>query len=216
MSRWVLVVLVLLAPAARAEVVVRIAQEGIDVTATAAPLADVLDGLAKQTGMEIVYDGEPPRQKVSVALQGRSAAEAVQGILEGQGLNYVLVGDSTGLHVKTLILAGEAGKGSSAGSSSRGPSPLARRPPLPPGAGADLMDPGFDELEDEELYDDSDLMDEELLEDEPDEEGPLAPEAAIAPPGSGALPFPGGQPQIYPASPFAPQPFSPQGGEETP
>ena len=215
MSRWVLVVLVLLAPAAQAEVVVRIAQDRIDITATAAPLADVLDGLAKQTGMEIVYDGKPPRQKVSVALQGRSAAEAVQGILEGQGLNYLLVGDPTGLHVKTLILAGEAGKGTSAGSS-RGPAPMARRPPLPPGAGADLMDPGFDEMEDEP-YDDSDLMDEELLEDEPlDDEGPLTPEAAIPPPGSGALPFPGGPPRVYPASPFTPQPFSPQGGDETP
>ena len=34
-------------------------------TATAAPLADVLDRLARQIGMEIVYDGTPPRQRVT-------------------------------------------------------------------------------------------------------------------------------------------------------
>jgi len=214
MGRWVLVALVLTAPVARAEVVVRVAEERVDVTATAAPLADVLDSLARQTGMEIVYDGKPPRQRVTVALEGRSAAEAVQGILEGQGLNYALVADPTGLHVRTLILAGTAGKGPRAGGSSRSPSPLSRRPPLPPGASPGMMDP-LDGLEDEDLYDESDLMDEELLEDEPplDEEEPLAPAAAVPPPGSGALPFPGGQPRVYPASPFTPQPsFGPPPG----
>ncbi len=215
MGRWVLVGLVLAAAVARAEVVVRIAEERVDVTATAAPLADILDGLARQTGMEIVYDGNPPLQKVTVDLKGRSAAEAVQGILEGQSLNYALVAHPTGLHVQTLILAGTAGKGTSARGSSRSPAPLSRRPPLPPGASPGMMDPGLDDLEDEDLYDDSDLMDEELLEDEPplDEEEPLAPAAAPPPPGSGALPFPGGQPRIYPASPFTPQPsFGPPPG----
>ncbi len=215
MGRWVLVALVLTAPVARAEVVVRVAEERVDVTATAAPLADVLDGLARQTGMEIIYDGKPPRQRVTVDLKGRSAAEVVQGILEGQGLNYALVADPTGLQVQTLILAGPAGKGSSTGGSSRSPSPLSRRPPLPPGARPGMMDPGLDGLEDEDFYDESDLMDEELLEDEPplDEEGPLAPAAAVPPPGSGALPFPGGQPRVYPASPFTPQPsFGPPPG----
>ena len=213
MGRWVLAALVLTAPVARAEVVVRGTEERVDVTATAAPLADVLDGLARQTGMEIVYDGKPPRQKITVALQNRSAAEAVQGILEGQGLNYALVADPTGRHVQTLILAGPAGKGTSAGGSSRSPSPLSRRPPLPPGASPDMMDPTFDELGDEDPYDD--LMDEELLEDEPplDEEEPLAPAAAAPPPGSRPLPFPGGQPRVYPASPFTPQPsFGPPAG----
>lgn len=208
----VLVAVLLTAPVARAEVVVRVAEERVDVTATAAPLADILDGIARQTGMEIVYDGKPPQQKVTVALQGRTAAEAVQGILEGQGLNYALVGDSTSHGVQTLILAGAAGTGTSAGSSSRNPSPISRRPSLPPGASPDMMDPSLDDPDEEFLDDEAGLMDEELLEDEPpsDEEEPLAPGAAALPPGSGALPFPGGQPRIYPASPFAPQPFSPQ------
>ena len=200
-----------MAPMARAEVVVRVSQERVDVTATAAPLADVLDQLARQTGMEIVYDGKPPRQKITLALQGRSAAEAVQGILEGQGLNYALVADPTGTRVQTLLLAGPVGRGTSTGSVSRPPAPIARRPVLPPGASLEMMDPGLDEMDDEDLYDDPGLMDEALLEEEPplEDEDPLAPPTAAPPPGSGALPFPGGQPRIYPASPFTPQPFGP-------
>jgi len=212
MRRGLIVALTLMAPMARAEVVVRVTQERVDVTATAAPLADVLDQLARQTGMEIVYDGKPPRQKVTLALQGRSAAEAVQGILEGQGLNYALVADPTGTRVQTLLLAGAAGTGTSIGSGApRPPAPIRRRPVLPPGASPEMMDRGFDEMEDEDLYDDPGLMDEALLEDEPplEDEDPLAPATAAPPPGSGALPFPGGQPRVYPASPFTPQPFSP-------
>ena len=212
MRRGLIVALTLIAPMARAEVVVRVSQELVDVTATAAPLADVLDHLARQTGMEIVYDGKPPRQKVTLALQGRSTAEAVQGILEGQGLNYALVADPTGTRVQTLLLAGPAGRGTSTGSASRAPAPIRRRPVLPPGASPEMMDPGFDEMNDEELYDDSGLIDEALLEDEPplEDEEPLTPEVATPPPpGSGPLPFPGGLPRIYPASPFTPQPFAP-------
>lgn len=204
-----IVVLGLLASPIGAEVIVRVAQERVDVTATAAPLADVLDGLARQTGMEIVYEGQPPRQKITVALQGRSAAEAVQGILEGQGLNYALVADPSGTRVQTLLLAGEAGRGAPAASASRPLPGPARRPILPPGASPDMMESGYDDYEDEEY--DEELMDEDLLEDEPllDEEEPIAPEATLPPPGSGALPFPGGSPQVFPASPFTPQPFAP-------
>ncbi len=212
MRRGLIVALTLMAPMARAEVVVRVSQERVDVTATAAPLADVLDHLARQTGMEIVYDGKPPRQKVTLALQGRSAAEAVQGILEGQGLNYALVADPTGTRVQTLLLAGPAGRGTSTSGASRAPAPIRRRPVLPPGASPGMMDPAFDEMDDEDLYDDPGLMDEALLEDEPplEDEEPLTPEVTTPPPpGSGPLPFPGGLPRIYPASPFTPQPFAP-------
>jgi hypothetical protein len=201
-----LLALGLLAPAARAEVVVRVTGERVDVDATAAPLADVLDRLAGQTGMEIVYEGARPRQRVTLALQGRSPAEAVQGILEGQGLNYALVADPTGKRVQTLLLAGPVGKGTTP----PGPAPRApriRRPVMPPGTGPEMMDPDFADMEDEEPFEDPEL--EEPFDD------PLPPEATIPegavtapPPGAGVLPFPGGQPQIYPASPFTPQPFS--------
>ena len=162
MGRWVLwlVWLGLLAPAARAEVDVRVSDERVDVTATAAPLADVLDRLAAQIGMEIVYEGKAPRQRVTLALEGRSPAEAVQGILEGQGLNYALVADPSGRGVQTLLMAGPAGKGASL-APARPTAPRARRPIIPPGAGPEAMDPDFAGMYEEEPFDDSEFMDEE-------------------------------------------------------
>jgi hypothetical protein len=216
MERWVLclVSLGLLAPAARAEVDVRVSDERVDVTATAAPLADVLDRLARQIGTDIVYEGTPPRQRVTLALEGRSPAEAVQGILEGQGLNYALVADPSGRGVQTLLLAGPAGKGSSP-PPARPTSPRVRRPIIPPGASPEMMDPDLANMDEEEPFDDSEFMDEDSAEDpdltgEPPPGYPAGlPGAGAPPPGAGVLPFPGGQPQVYPASPFTPQPFTP-------
>ncbi|MGD8894918.1 MAG: hypothetical protein PVJ73_02680 [Acidobacteriota bacterium] len=230
MERWVpcLLSLGLLAPAARAEVVeVRVSGERVDVTATTAPLADVLDRLAQQTGMEIVYEGQPPRQRITLALEGRSPAEAVQGILEGQGLNYALVADPSGRGVQTLLLAGPAGTGSSlpAPSAPRR-APVARRPIIPPGASPEMMGPDFAGMDEEDPFEDPDFPgeepfdDPELMDEEPPEgEAPVTspagvPAAGPVPPAAGPLPFPGGQPQVYPASPFAPQPFLPSPAPE--
>jgi hypothetical protein len=243
MGRWVpcLLSLGLLAPAARAEVEVRVSDERVDVTATAAPLADVLDQLARQIGMEIVYDGQPPRQHVTLALEDRSPAEAVQGILEGQGLNYALLADPSGRRVQTLLLAGPVGKGSGT-PPARPAAPRARRPFFPPGAGPDMMgpdmmdpdmmDPDMMDPDAEEPFDEQELMEEEEPAQIPQGEGeqpPGFPAGVLAPgvpapgapapgesaPGAGMLPFPGGQPQVYPASPFTPQPFSPLPPAET-
>src|SRR5207245_46545 len=110
---------------------VRGSADRVDVRADAAPLAEVLDRLAKQTGMKVIYDGAPPRQMISVALQGRTPAEAVLGILEGQGLNYMLQMDASGQRVQTLMMAGSTpGGGSVGGGSSFVPAPLPR--PQPP------------------------------------------------------------------------------------
>lgn len=218
-----LLAVVLLAPSARAEVRVRVASGQVDIDASAAPLADVLDRLARQTGMEIVYEGTPPRQRITLALAGRSATEAVLAILEGQGLNYALVSDPTGTRVQTLIIAGPAGKGTSAGSSSGrgrpGQRTRPRRPTPPPAANPEMMDPGFDdiEMEEEEPFDFDDpsmLVGPEMMgpEDAADSGGDEAlpgveTEAPI--PAAGPMPFPGNR-QIFSTSPFTPQPQSPQ------
>jgi len=128
--RWVPALALALAMApdtARAEVEVLAVGGHIDVRATAAPLSEVLDRLAKATGMRIIHDGAPPRQPVTLALAGRTPAEAVLGVLDGQGLNYALRMDATGHRVETLILAGGV-------SASAGPPPAAStfRPILPP------------------------------------------------------------------------------------
>ena len=205
--------LLLAASLAAADVVIRVAGGEVDVRANAAPLADVLDDLARKTGMEVVYEGSPPRQRVTLALEGRSPAEAVLGILEGQGLNYALVADVTGTQVQTLIVAGPAGKGTISGSGAQAPPTRGRRPVMaPPAASREMLEPDFDEAEDP--FEDPALMDEDFPEDDPALEGDptiAAPGPAALDPAPAPLPFPGGR-QVFPASPFAPQPEFPQPG----
>jgi len=97
---------------ATAGIAVREAHGRIDVAAQAAPLADVLDRLAKQIGMKVVYEGAAPRQLITLSLVGRSAAEAVTAILEGQGLNYALILDASATRVQTLLVTGAVVAGS--------------------------------------------------------------------------------------------------------
>jgi hypothetical protein len=92
----------------------------VDVTAAQAPLADVLDGLARKTRMKVVYDGATPRTPVTVDLRRRTPAEAVLEVLEGQGVNYMLALDISGTQVETLMIVGAGGTGSFAGSGAMG------------------------------------------------------------------------------------------------
>lgn len=209
---------VLAAPAA-AEVTVRVVPAAgatashVELTARAAPLSEVLDRLGRQIGMKVVYEGASPRQLVTLSLQGRSAAETVLGVLEGQGLNFALVSDPTGTRVETLLVAGVApstGSSGAASSTSRAvaaPSTPFRRPlSPPPGSGPDTMEEDPEDVEEEEVFD----------EPAPGESADAGP---ADPAGANPVPVPqgpGGQPnmpgQSFPVSPFAPQatPYSPQ------
>jgi len=87
-------------------VVVRSADDRLELRASGAPLFEVLDELALRTGIAIVYEGARPREAVSVDLAGCTAVEAVLRLLEGRGLNYAFVMDETRTAVRTLLLAG--------------------------------------------------------------------------------------------------------------
>lgn len=206
------------APAA-AEVTVHVAGGTVDLTATAAPLADILDRLGRQTGMRVVYEGAAPRQLVTVALKGRTPAETVLSVLEGLGVNFALVADPTGARVQTLVVAGAAT--ASAAASSPGPAratpPSPRRPfGPPPGAMPEPVEPAFEEGDGEEdlpeegafpgLPPGAEITDPSGLPMGPDP-GAVSPggQAPTAPPpGTGMIPT---QPApSWPVSPFAPQP----------
>jgi hypothetical protein len=135
-------------PASAADVSVSVTEGRVDLSATAAPIADVLERLSKQTGMKVVYEGSAPRQLVTVSLHGRSPTEAVLGLLEGQGLNYILIGDASGERVQTLMMAG-----STATASAPSPPAAANRPGArmgaPPGSRPD-PDEAVEEPEPEE------------------------------------------------------------------
>jgi len=215
----------LLAAPATAEVTVRVVPGAggtasqVDLTARAAPLAEVLDRLSRQIGMKVVYEGAQPRQLVTLSLQGRTPAETVLGLLEGQGLNFALVADAAGTGVETLLVAGSTPVTTASTSSSSAGRPALNTPfrrPLvpPPGSGPDAMGQDPEELEDEEVFAD------------PAEDVPVeAPGAAGAPeatdpaevnpvpvpeaPGAARAVAPA---QAFPVSPFAPQvaPYQPQ------
>jgi hypothetical protein len=96
-----------------AAVDVRVSGQSVDVQATNAPIAEVLDRLSRQTHMKVVYDGAPPRQMVTLDLRGRTPVEAVTAALEGQGVNYALSMDPSGTRVETLLVSGTASAGAS-------------------------------------------------------------------------------------------------------
>jgi len=107
-----------------AQTEVRRVGDMLDVRATAAPVAEVLDRIARETGMKVTYDGAPPRARVSVTLAGVTPAQAVLRVLEGQGLNYALRMDARAVRVEALLMV--AGSGSGAGTGA--PAPMPNRP----------------------------------------------------------------------------------------
>ena len=211
--------LALVAGPASAEVAVRISGGRVDLTATAAPLADVLDRLARQTGMKVVYEGPAPRQLVTVSLHGRTPAETVLAVFEGLGLNYAMVADSTGAGVQTLMVAGAASASvASSSSPARGratASPGVRRPfGPPPGSSAEAVEPPFDEGEDEPETNDVDFTGMPAGAETPEAGG--APQPAGAAPPNAPAQNRAGSPQgtgpepAPPTVPFSASPFTPQ------
>src|SRR5207245_1178213 len=118
--------LLLAASLGRADTDVRRSGDKVEVHATAAPLTEVLDRLARQTGMKVVYDGPQPRARVRLDLPPVTPVQAVLSILEGQGLNYALRMDPSGTRIETLLLVAGGASGAPAPA---GPAP---RPEIPP------------------------------------------------------------------------------------
>ena len=109
-----------------------VGDSAIDVRAKSAPISEVLDALAKRTGMKVVYEGAPPRQSVTASLQRGSAAEIILALMEGQDLNYGLKMDPAGQRVETLIVSGGGAAGAaSPAAASAVPAPPRFDPPQP-------------------------------------------------------------------------------------
>lgn len=101
----------------------------VSLKVTASPLSEVLDRLARQTGMKVIYDGAPPRTVVRYRqVEDVTPAEAVANVLEGLGVSYALRLDATGAKVDTLLVI--AATKASGAASSRPSAPSARLPGL--------------------------------------------------------------------------------------
>lgn len=108
------------------------AGDKLDVRVTAAPVSEVLDRIARETGMKVTYDGAPPRARVTVTLTGVTPAQAVLAVLEGQGLNYALRMDPKAVRIETLLMVAGSGSGAStpAPRAQPGPRPIDREPDI--------------------------------------------------------------------------------------
>jgi hypothetical protein len=88
------------------------------------PLSQILDRLSTLTGMALTYEGTRPAMPITMTADGISEVEAIQKLMEGLGVSYVLSTDPTGLRVTTLIVAGTGGGGGGARvASSQAPAP---------------------------------------------------------------------------------------------
>jgi hypothetical protein len=186
---------------AAAEVQVAVNGGRVDLSARSAPLSDVLDRLARQTAMQVTYEGAPPRNLVTAALQSATPVQAVLSVLEGLGLNYALQLDRTGQHVRTLLLVSRTGgsPARTAGSPPEVTSPI--RAPVPPP----------DEPDDDVMEEDEAPV--EVRPERPERPGermgrPGRPErpGVFEPGNPSGVPFPAptAPAQAYPVSPFAP------------
>jgi hypothetical protein len=113
------------------ETEVRKVGDKVDLRASTAPISEVLDRLARETGMKVTYDGAPPRARINVTLSGVTPVQAVVSILEGQGLNYALRMDPTSTKVETLMLVaggGTAGPAAAPAPPARGQRAIERDP----------------------------------------------------------------------------------------
>jgi hypothetical protein len=177
-----------------AAVEVRVTGERVDVVATNAPLAEILEGLSRQTHIKLVYEGTPPRQLLTVDIKNRTPAEAVLAVLEGQGLTYAVALDRSGTRVQTLLMSGSI-PATAASSMPAAPSMPDRRPPPRESAVEEPLDDGTSEPDPEPQL-------------PPDTGRPMAPQVKPSEPAAGVfLPVPGAA--DYPTSTFAPKPPAP-------
>ncbi len=92
-------------------------------------VSEILDRLAAETGLKLVYEGPRPAQRVSVDLAALPEAEALARLLEGLGLNYAYGMDAAGKH-GVLIVSGSSAAGEP-------PRSVPQRPAREPEAGED-------------------------------------------------------------------------------
>jgi hypothetical protein len=76
----------------------------IDVRANGESISEVLDRIARQTGMRVTYEGGAPRARITRQVSGVTPAQAVVGVLDGQGLSYFMELDRTSTQVQTLLI----------------------------------------------------------------------------------------------------------------
>lgn len=90
-----------------------------DVQAKNASVATVLECLSERAGFKLSVDpGAAIRQLLTIRLDGRTAAQSVDRILEGLSVNYALAQDPDGGRLLMLMITGRSGAATSLSASS--------------------------------------------------------------------------------------------------
>jgi hypothetical protein len=127
----------------------------VSISADATPLQAVLDEVARQTGMKVVYEGARPSMLVHLRVQAPSVARAVVDLMAGVPVGFAMRLDPTGRGVETLILvsnlpapvAGTDQEPFPAGTEGPPPEPEAFvEPQAPEGEGAERAQKRIDEM----------------------------------------------------------------------
>jgi hypothetical protein len=76
------------------------------------PLADVLQEVARKTGMQVVFETRPPRQLVSANIEGLPEEEAIARLFEGQSVSWAVQLAANRRRIERLVIAepGVAGR----------------------------------------------------------------------------------------------------------
>lgn len=99
-----------------------------------APLATVLEQVKTATGMELIFEGTPGSTRLTADIPAQPVSLALPRLLEGTGVNYLLVADHADPRRVAKMYIGST---ATAGTSSGTPSPADRRaartaPPVAP------------------------------------------------------------------------------------
>jgi hypothetical protein len=175
--------LAVLPTAVSADLYVKGENQLVTIRAHREPLSRVLTGIARETGIAVVYQSPAPSQLVSLSLENVTPQEALIRLFDGQGLNYIFQLDPSGSKVAMLIVAGTSGTRVAASSSAR---PPGSSNPMPAAVYEEEPPPGEEEPE----------PDEEMVE-QPPEEIVQPPDTNL----SGSVWNPPGGPVVMPTPP---------------
>jgi hypothetical protein len=166
-----------------------------------APLSSVFESIENETGIELILEDEVKSKRLSARLVDVPVAMAVARLLEGVGVNYIVMMDpfDWGRVDKIFVGAGGGGPARAAG-------PV-RAPAVP----EEPVDEAFEEAPPESFEEGMEAMDPGLevppedMQQSPDEFGTGEdPDAFAAPPGSSPLPDFLPPAQSFPRSSFTP------------
>jgi len=162
-----------------------------------APLSSVFEQIEDVAGVELILEDAVKSKRLDADLEELPVAMAVQRLLEGSGVNYIVMMDPHDWGRVGKVFVGAGGGGPSR------PAPPPRRPAVRPAEPADDFD-DLDDAEEMDDFDDTNDMDGDLV-DDPDAEDPGA---FPSPPGSSPIPNYLPAQQSFPRSNFTPGPPS--------